>query len=123
MTSSVVLTNLNIDFKKATNGLEAVQMIHEHAFDIVLLDIDMPIMNGIMAARLISEHNNRTPWIIALSSYSELDLSMRAEAFPFSGYLNKPLSREAFLGVINTIAHKKQGQGLAKRLSSTVGSA
>ena len=122
MTSSVVLTNLNIDFKKATNGLEAVQMIHEHAFDIVLLDIDMPIMNGIMAARLISEHNNRTPWIIALSSYSEFDLNMRAEAFPFSGYLNKPLSREAFLGVINTIAHKKQGQGLAKRLSSTLGS-
>lgn len=69
-----MLTNsLNISassIETAGDGEEAVNMSKKMMFDIILMDLNMPNMNGILASKLIKEHLGLTaPSIVALSSY------------------------------------------------------
>jgi signal transduction histidine kinase/ActR/RegA family two-component response regulator len=51
----------------ASNGHEVIEMAWSNSFDVVLLDLVMPVMNGLAAARLLRERGYRTP-IIAISA-------------------------------------------------------
>jgi len=68
-----------------------------------LMDIDMPRMNGIEASREIERLSGRRPWIIALSSYSQKELQEISKSFPFNGYLNKPLAKDALVQVLQPL--------------------
>jgi len=99
-TGSSVLTELNLNFMVANNGLEALQRFKAEPFDIVLTDIDMPEMNGIEANQAIRQLTSSPPLIIALTSYSKQELGKLAEHVPFDGFLNKPLEREQLLTIL-----------------------
>lgn len=62
-----VLEQYDIDNNTASNGLEAVSMVQENTYDFILMDINMPVMNGIDASVAIREFNTTTP-IIALTA-------------------------------------------------------
>lgn len=79
----------------ASNGLEAIEKSDEMQYDLILMDIQMPEMDGIEATRYIrdkSRHNNHTP-IIALTAFA---LKGDEEIFRASGmddYISKPVDR------------------------------
>jgi CheY-like chemotaxis protein len=68
-----LLETLGCDVTPAHNGLETVSLYHEQAFDLVLMDCQMPEMDGYEAARAIRQiemfQARRTP-IIALTAYA-----------------------------------------------------
>ena len=76
---------------EATNGIEAVEMVQSLRPDVVLMDIRMPGMDGLEAARHLTEMDE-PPAIIFTTAYSEHAL----EAFDTSavGYLVKPVRQE-----------------------------
>ena len=78
----------------AENGLEAIQMVERHQPDIVLMDISMPEMNGLEAARELTALHN-PPAVIFTTAYGEYAL----EAFSTKaiGYLMKPIRQEQLL--------------------------
>ncbi len=102
-TSSVVLAELGVQLQIASDGIEAVEMAKSCGFDLILMDIDMPRMNGIEASREIERLSGRRPWIIALSSYSQKELQEISKSFPFNGYLNKPLAKDALVQVLQPL--------------------
>ena len=53
--------------KIAENGLEAIELVKKHKFDLILMDIHMPILNGFDASKKIRELGITTP-IIALTA-------------------------------------------------------
>ena len=56
----------------AANGAEAVKMASEHAYDAILMDINMPVMNGMQATRCIREGGkSQSACVIALTAVSE----------------------------------------------------
>jgi two-component system NarL family response regulator len=92
----------------AENGEEAVARAVELVPDVVLLDVQMPGMNGIEAARVISQQVPITKIIMLTASDEEDDLfeALKAGA---SGYLRKDTSIEEVAAVIRGVA---QGQSL-----------
>ena len=71
------------------NGLDAIEITKKNNYKLVIMDIQMPVMNGIEAANKIKRINQNIP-IIALTSlsYEELDLESRVN---FDFYLKKPI--------------------------------
>ncbi|MEG0239380.1 response regulator transcription factor [Anaerorhabdus sp.] len=77
---------------EANNGSEGVQKIKEHHPDIVLVDINMPIMNGFEMIKETTEEFNYSAIIV--SGYNEFDYAKQAIRFGVSEYLLKPVDHE-----------------------------
>ncbi len=94
------LSLLDVELTEAGNGLEAVKLLKEQTFDLILMDIQMPIMSGIDATKIIrNELKVKTP-IIALSANafkSEIDACLR---IGMNDYVTKPFEEQDLLRVI-----------------------
>ncbi len=87
----------------ANNGKEALQMLRVLEPELVLMDIDMPVMNGIDALREIKKTNPGTR-VIILSMHEEAGMIKNLVALGADGYLLKSCSEEELLRAINTVA-------------------
>lgn len=83
---------------EATRGDEAVQLAAERKPDLAILDIKMPVMDGIEAAERITQA--RPIPIILLTAYSEAQLVERAARANISAYLMKPVAEDDLLPAI-----------------------
>ncbi|UUO07061.1 ATP-binding protein [Blastopirellula sp. J2-11] len=104
---SVVLERAGANIKIAENGEEAVESMAEHASDIVLLDMQMPVMDGYAAADLIRLQGFTGP-IIAVTAHAMQGDREKCLAAGCSGYLSKPLSREELLNTIAYAFHEQR---------------
>ena len=80
-------TNVGI-CSEATNGKEAVEKAYESDLDLIILDITMPILNGLEAARKIREFAPNTP-ILVLSVHKSKQLVEEAKKIGVQGYVTK----------------------------------
>ncbi len=84
-----MLTNLGyLVVGEAGDGRSAVNLARELRPDIVIMDIKMPDMDGIEAARILTEE--RIAPVLLLSAYSQQELVQRAREAGVAGYLVKP---------------------------------
>lgn len=86
-------------FKRAKNGKEAVEMANEGGFDLVLMDIKMPIMDGLEATAKIKEAHPELPVIALTANAFDSDRKMAMEA-GCSDFLSKPVNAEKCLKTI-----------------------
>lgn len=77
---------------EATNGVEALELCKKHKPDIILMDVKMPELDGIEAARQIGFHHEAP--VVLLTSYSQQDLIDKARDSGVYGYLIKPVREE-----------------------------
>lgn len=75
---------------RAINGLEALQMVREGTYDVVLMDIRMPEMDGLEALRQIRLFNPMIPVIMQTANAFESDKQSSLEA-GCSGFITKPI--------------------------------
>ncbi len=80
----------------ANHGEEALQKIKENWYDVILMDIQMPVMDGLEASGLISDHfkGRRKPIIIAITANAMIMDQKKYEAAGIDGYLSKPITKE-----------------------------
>jgi CheY-like chemotaxis protein len=76
---------------EAKNGQVAVDLVYKHKFDLVLMDIKMPVMNGYQATSLIKEFNLNLP-VVALTA-STMETSENYNKNTFDEYLRKPINK------------------------------
>ena len=86
-----MLTKLGATVDVANNGLEAFRMGLHGNYDIVLMDIQMPEMDGYEATRSLREAGFRKP-IIALTAHAMAEERARSKAAGCNGHLTKPLN-------------------------------
>ena len=77
---------------EGTNGVEALALCKKHKPDIILMDVKMPELDGIEAARQIGFHHEAP--VVLLTSYSQQDLIDKARDSGVYGYLIKPVRDE-----------------------------
>jgi len=88
----------------AENGLMGYEMAKTNQPDLVIMDVEMPVMNGIEATTHIKTDTatSHIPVLIFTSLGSEKDIRMAKEAGG-SGFLNKPISKEELRSTISAI--------------------
>lgn len=94
-----VLEQHSILHKSAINGKEAVDIVKEETFDFILMDINMPIMNGIEASQKIREFNTQTP-IIALTATNFTDPENEVLCYGINSFMVKPYTTESLLEIL-----------------------
>ncbi|MCF8304443.1 MAG: response regulator [Bacteroidales bacterium] len=86
-------------FTVVNNGKRAVEEMENGRFDIVLMDIDMPIMDGFQATRIIRDQDEQIP-IIALTAYDEEYFRKESLEAGMSGFLSKPYNKQQIYDTI-----------------------
>ena len=91
-------------------GDEAVELVREHRPDVVILDIQMPGLDGLDAARQITAE--RIAAVLILTAYSQRDLVVRASEAGALAYLVKPFEQRELVPAIE-VAHARHLETLA----------
>lgn len=91
--ASKFLKNWSVKVEQASDGKMAVEMAMAHNFDLILMDLQMPIMDGFEAASLIKQTQPEIP-IIALSADAMPETSAKAARYGMDDYLTKPFVPE-----------------------------
>ena len=111
---SLGLTNLEINqVFEAGNGLEALNLLEESWIDIIFLDINMPIMNGVEfidKLRANEEHRN-TP-VIVISTEGARERKAQLADKDVRAYLRKPVTPELLTETINETLGSSEGYGM-----------
>lgn len=90
----LMLQNFGCKVTVAKNGEEAVELFHENEFDLVLMDIQMPKMDGITAQKAIREKYRNVPPIIGLSANALDGDSEHYISQGMDDYIAKPVTKE-----------------------------
>lgn len=91
----------------AANGREGVELVKACDPDVVLMDIDMPVMDGIEASRLIREQHPELP-IVLVSASQFADRVANARAAGATGYVQKGRIADDLVKTIVAVAHQER---------------
>ncbi|OHB79920.1 MAG: hypothetical protein A2W31_02480, partial [Planctomycetes bacterium RBG_16_64_10] len=93
---TLVLRRAGATVETATNGQLAVELARANAFDVILMDMQMPVMDGYTAASTLRRHGYQAP-IIALTADAMKGSEEKCRAAGCSGFLTKPIEMDLLL--------------------------
>lgn len=110
MYSSILLKRLGFDVIPVENGAEALKLIKVMEPTLVMLDIHMPVMDGLTTLRLIKE-DKRTQEIpvVMVTTDSDRDIVAECEKMGCSGYVTKPINIDKLYEVIQECLYSPKG--------------
>ena len=101
-------------FETAVNGAQAVQLAQQQAFDFVLMDCQMPVMDGFDALRAIRVHEAASgaarAIILAVTAADDAEQRMQCADAGFDGFLAKPFSAEHLIAAMTSARHPQQSE-------------
>ena len=89
-----LLEHYGHDVQLANNGLEAVKAMIADAFDVVLMDLEMPTMDGWEAVRVIRAHDDervRNTPIVAMTAHAQIETRQKCAGAGMNGHVAKPI--------------------------------
>ena len=113
--NALLLTKLfkkwSIDFVIAKNGQELLDIYSERDFDLILMDLQMPILDGYETTRTIRKMDNSDKSmipIIALTAFAQSEVSDKTERYKMNGYVSKPFNVNELHKLLKFYSGKKQ---------------
>jgi PAS domain S-box-containing protein len=121
---SGLLKSLGHECSIASDGRETLVKWRSESFDVVLMDMHMPVMDGLEATRAIRQHelgtNKHTP-IIALTAAAMAEDARQCREAGMDDYLTKPIRRRKLMHVLATLAPSIPSHELASPPNRTSG--
>lgn len=114
------LKNRGFNVSFASNGIEALEILSTQNFDVVLMDVRMPIMNGIVAVETLRQSvgiNQNTP-VIAMTANAEKSEMSRCEAAGMNDFVSKPFDTQRLIDSINRCIDSRQDKVSSSLTSS-----
>jgi signal transduction histidine kinase len=93
------LERLSVQFDVARNGEEGVAMAREHKYQIIFMDIQMPILDGFGATKLIRENDLNTPIVAMTANVQSEDQEMCFEV-GMNAFLGKPINKTELIAIL-----------------------
>ena len=107
MVAGQMLRRGEIESETAASGRAALEILQEQAFDVVLMDVQMPGMDGLETAREIRRgaagDEIRNVPIIAMTAYASQEDEDACYAAGMDSYLTKPLNMQLFIDTVKQI--------------------
>jgi signal transduction histidine kinase/CheY-like chemotaxis protein len=118
---NLILDSIGVDLTNVENGQQAVEAAASGAFDLILMDMQMPVMDGLSAIRAIrnaeqAEGRARTP-ILALTANAMAQDALASEAAGADGHLTKPIGADKLIDAINAVRDRAGLDGLVDHLT------
>ena len=101
----IILEQEGILFDMACNGQEALDCLEKRCYDAVLMDVQMPVLNGIDATKRIRSSNasyQNIP-IIAMTAYALEDERKKILQSGMNAYVSKPINKDNFLNILRQL--------------------
>lgn len=105
--AEIMLQRMGYRYATAINGLQALEQLAAERFDIVLMDVMMPEMDGITAVRLLRERESQSgirSVVLMVTAHAMTGDQERFLAAGADGYVSKPMSQAALQKEINRVA-------------------
>jgi len=116
-----MLLNLKYNKKRITvveNGKECIEEVKRKSYDVILMDLLMPVMSGLEAAKRIHQMKN-CPMIIAVSAAVSDSDKANCQKVGFDGYLAKPISnKDKIEAALSPLVKERKGGTLSRRKSA-----
>ena len=100
--TSTMLTQMGANAFVATSGEEAIKMVEEHSFDLVLMDLEMPEMDGTQTTRNIRSKGYTMP-VMAMSAYNSFSGHSRAQQAGIRVFIRKPIDTDKLSEVLDLL--------------------
>ena len=100
MVTNRILTNFKAEVKEASDGKEAIELVRNQNYDLILMDINMPGLSGYQTTQLIRQFEPDVP-IIALTASVENYVSQRAMECGMNDVITKPFNNQKFFNAIS----------------------
>jgi len=113
---SLYIRTAGAQVEVANNGEQAVKMALENHYDLVLMDMNMPVMGGAEAVRILKSEKCKAP-VVALTANAFLDISEHSTEAECDDFLTKPLDRERFYEVLQQYLHSSSNEAIPLRSS------
>ncbi len=88
--------------EEAADGLEALRLVQERSYDLIITDINMPLMDGFKLLSMIRHADQQVPIIVLTTEGSETDKS-RAMQLGANAYLTKPVQAPEVTRICTTL--------------------
>lgn len=105
----------------ASNGAEVLDKVLKKPYDLVLMDCQMPVMDGFEASRRIREIKGHQPKIIAMTAYAMREDEKKCEEAGMDGYLSKPIDLHRLDHVLEVAKSEKKQNKLNYEAKSKEG--
>ncbi|MBW5444464.1 response regulator [Cohnella sp. CFH 77786] len=104
---------------EAKNGEQAIELVARLKPDLVIMDVKMPVMNGIKASRIIRSLQDQNAAILLLTAYSQRELVQDAREAGVSAYLVKPVSEADLIPAVEiALGQREKLESLKKDLEA-----
>jgi DNA-binding NarL/FixJ family response regulator len=90
----------------ASNGQEAIEMVERHRPDVVILDLQMPVMDGLSASSYIKNIEPNTQ-IIAYSSVEDPQIEVMSQTAPIDAFCKKDTATKDLINLVKQLGHRK----------------
>jgi CheY-like chemotaxis protein len=101
-----MLAALGIRPDVAANGLEVLEAVRRQTYDVILMDVQMPEMDGLEATRRVvagQPDPAKRPWIIALTANAVQGDRELCLAAGMNDYISKPIKKEQLAGALGRV--------------------
>lgn len=105
-TLSKRLTERGLNVLTASSGMQAVQLVEEHSFDVIILDVKMPGMDGVETLREVKKIQPLAE-VIMLTGHASVDSAIEGIRFGAYEYLMKPCEIEELMTKVKDAYAKK----------------
>lgn len=99
-----------VEVDQAENGEEAVAMVAAKDYDLVMMDLQMPVLDGFEATKKIRENLKSDVPIVACSAHSLIGEKEKCLAHGMDDYVSKPYNKSELLSIISEWAKKRHHQ-------------
>ena len=101
LVAKTILNNYGAIISEAVNGKEAIDLLQQNEIDLVLMDIQMPVMGGMEATKIIRNEISRSLPVIALTANAIKGDNEKCIEGGMNAYLSKPFKEEDLLQIVS----------------------
>jgi DNA-binding NtrC family response regulator len=97
---SALIATGRFEVDEAFDGVNALEKVRERPYNMVILDVDMPRMNGLQALKEIKEHDPSIA-VLILTAYGTIDMAVQSVKDGAYNYISKPLKGDELVNMVD----------------------